>query len=76
MEIKIGIQDTARELVLASGQSLDEVDQLISDALGTEDGLLRLTDDKGRKVVVPAAKIAYVEMTPTEARRVGFAGGA
>ncbi|SNR39276.1 Protein of unknown function [Haloechinothrix alba] len=75
MEIKIGIQETARELVLASSQSLDEIDELISDALRSDDGLLRLTDDKGRLVVVPASKVAYVEMTPAEARRVGFAGG-
>ncbi|MDV6013871.1 DUF3107 domain-containing protein [Haloechinothrix sp. LS1_15] len=74
MEIKIGIQEASRELVLSSNKSQDEVDKLISEALRSDDGLLRLTDDKGRTVVVPVTKLAYVELTPAEARRVGFVG--
>ncbi|MPZ00388.1 MAG: DUF3107 family protein [Actinophytocola sp.] len=73
MEIKIGIQETPRELVVSSSQTPDEVDALISDALGSDDGLLRLTDEKGRKYIVPANRIAYVEIAPSDARKVGFA---
>ncbi len=41
--------------------------------LKTGDGVLWLTDRKGRRVGIPVAKIAYVEMgEPTAERRVGF----
>ncbi|MPY78571.1 MAG: DUF3107 family protein [Actinophytocola sp.] len=73
MEIKIGIQETPRELVVSSSQTPDEVDASISEALGSDDGLLRLTDDKGRKYIVPANRIAYVEIAPSDVRKVGFA---
>lgn len=73
MEIKIGIQETPRELVVSSSQTTDEVDALISEALGSADGLLRLTDDKGRLYIVPANRIAYIEMAPSDVRKVGFA---
>lgn len=73
MEIKIGIQETPRELVVSSSQTTDEVDALISEALGSADGLLRLTDDKGRLYIVPGNRIAYVEMAPSDVRKVGFA---
>lgn len=71
MEVKIGIQNVGRELVIEPTQSADEVTKLISDALskGTE---LRLTDEKGRVVIVPAGVLGYVELGAEEARRVGF----
>ena len=37
------------------------------------DGLLDLVDEKGHRVVVPAAKLAYVEIAAAEVRKVGFA---
>ncbi|WP_158885398.1 DUF3107 domain-containing protein [Amycolatopsis anabasis] len=75
MEVKIGIKDTPRELVVSSGQSTDEVEALVAEALKSTDGLLRLTDDKGRKFLVPADRIAYVEVAPSDVRKVGFAVG-
>lgn len=75
MEIKVGIEETPRELLISSTQSQEEVEKLVSDALDARDGLLRLTDEKGRTFLVPADKIAYVEIAPTDARRVGFAVG-
>ncbi|MEU8760361.1 DUF3107 domain-containing protein [Streptomyces sp. NPDC048659] len=72
MEVKIGVQNTPREIVLESGQSADEVQSAVADALGGESKLLSLTDEKGRKVLVPADKIAYVEIGEPEVRKVGF----
>lgn len=72
MEIKIGIQETPRELVISSNQSPEEVDALVSEALGSDDGLLRLSDEKGRKFLVPSGQIAYIEIAPADSRRVGF----
>ena len=34
--------------------------------------LLSLTDSRGRTVLVPSAKIAYVEIGPAASRKVGF----
>ncbi|GAA2560311.1 DUF3107 domain-containing protein [Pseudonocardia hydrocarbonoxydans] len=75
MEVKIGIAESQRELVVSSDQTPDEVSKLVDEALAGGDGLLRLVDEKGRKYVVRAAHIAYVEIAPEEGRRVGFAIG-
>ncbi|MFL6110607.1 MAG: DUF3107 domain-containing protein [Catenulispora sp.] len=71
MEIKIGIQNTARELSLESNQSTAEVEAAVAAAL-KDGGLLALVDDKDRKVLVPSDKIAYVEIGEPSVRRVGF----
>ncbi|OZM75338.1 ATP-binding protein [Amycolatopsis antarctica] len=75
MEVKIGIEDTPRELVVTSDQSAEEVEKLVSEALNSDDGLLRLSDDKGRKFLVPSDRIAYVEIAPADVRKVGFGVG-
>ena len=75
MEVKIGIAESARELVVSSGQSEDEVSELVDSALADGDGLLRLVDDKGRRYLVRAKQIAYVEIAPEDVRKVGFAIG-
>ncbi len=72
MEVKIGVQYATRELVLESALSPDEVVKAVSDALKADLGVLSLVDDKGRRVLVPADKLAYVEIAETESRRVGF----
>ena len=71
MEIKIGIQNPARELSLESNQSTAEVEAAVAAAL-KDGGLLTLVDEKDRKVLVPSDKIAYVEIGEPTGRRVGF----
>jgi hypothetical protein len=73
VDVKIGVTDTGRELTVSSGSTPDEIEALISAALKNPDGTLVLVDDKGRRVIVPSAKIAYVEIAPADGRRVGFA---
>ena len=72
MEVKIGVQYAARELVLESAQSPQEVEKAVADALKADLGVLSLVDEKGRRVLVPADKLAYVEIAESEQRRVGF----
>ena len=72
MEVKIGVQHANRELVLESEQSPDEVQALVAEALSGKTGLLQLTDDKGRRVLVPADRLAYVEIGEVSTRKVGF----
>ncbi len=72
MEVKIGIQHAPRELVLESEQSPAEVEAAVSEALNGKSGLLQLVDEKGRRVLVPADKLAYIEIGEESSRRVGF----
>ncbi|KIF76568.1 ATP-binding protein [Streptomyces sp. 150FB] len=72
MEVKIGVQHAPREIVLESGQSAEDVERAVADALAGKAQLLSLKDDKGRKVLVPAERIAYVEIGEPTTRRVGF----
>ena len=71
MEVKIGIVESPRELVVSSDQTPDEVQKLVDTSLNGGDPLLKLVDDKGRRFIVRADQIAYVEIAPAE-RRVGF----
>ena len=71
MEIKIGIQSVPRELVLETESDAAEVEAALKAAVA-DDGVFVLADAKGGKVLVPAEKIAYVEFSGNESRRVGF----
>jgi hypothetical protein len=73
VEVKIGVQFAPRELVLESTMSAADVENAVAEALSGRSGVLSLVDEKGRRVVVPADKLAYVEIAETESRRVGFA---
>lgn len=73
MEVKIGVQRTPREIVLESTLSPDEVEAAVRDALTDPAGVLSLVDEKGRRIVVPSALVAYVEIAEADHRRVGFA---
>ncbi|MEU3825941.1 DUF3107 domain-containing protein [Streptomyces sp. SID486] len=72
MEVKIGVQHAPREIVLESGQSVEEVERLVGDALSGKTQLLSLQDEKGRKVLVPTERLAYVEIGEPTVRKVGF----
>lgn len=74
MEVKIGISESPRELVLNSSQTPEEVEQLVRDALEKGSPLLDLADERGKKILVQTSKIAYVEIGVADVRRVGFGG--
>lgn len=71
VEVKIGVQNVAREIVLDSAQTADEVAAQVDAAIAAG-GTLRLVDSTGRTVVVPTAVLGYVEAGGTAERRVGF----
>jgi hypothetical protein len=73
VEVKVGVADTARELLINSSQTPEEVEALVADALKNSSGTLSLIDDKGRRYVVPSARVAYVEIGSADSRKVGFA---
>jgi hypothetical protein len=71
LEIKIGVQNIGREIVLESDEDADAVAKIVQEAL-TKGSELRLKDDKGRVIIVPGNALGYVEIGAEEARRVGF----
>lgn len=71
MEVKIGVQNAARELLVDTDQSADDIEKLVADAVESE-GVLTLSDTKGRRTIVPSAKIAYVEVGGGVSGQVGF----
>lgn len=75
VDVRIGVTQSVKEIEV----ELDDADREktlaeITAALTSAEGVLWLTDKRGRTVGVPAAKVAYVEVgSPAEERRVGFA---
>ncbi len=75
MDVRIGITQTPKELEveLPADADRDELVANIEKALGKGDGVLWLTDRRGRRVAIPVPKVAYVEVgPPVDERRVGF----
>jgi hypothetical protein len=71
VEVKIGVQHASRELVIDTDEGADDIEKRFSEAVA-DDGVLVLTDSKGRRTVVPASKVAYVEIGGGVAGQVGF----
>ena len=72
IEIRVSVTDTAREIVLESDATRDEVIASINVAM-SENLPLILTDHRGRQVIVPANKIGFIEIAAPTERKVGFA---
>jgi hypothetical protein len=75
VDLRIGVTQAPRELSLelpddADRQALkDQIDEAMKD----EDGVLWLTDRRGRQVAVPVKRIGYIELGPADGdRRIGF----
>lgn len=73
MEIRIGVQNVARELTIESDISGDEVRALVAKSMA-EGTPLTLADEKGHTITVPAAALAYVDVAAEQKGRVGFGG--
>jgi len=71
VEVKIGVQYAPRELSVATDAEPDAVLAALSKAI-KDDSVFVLTDDKGRTVAVPAARVAYLDFTSDNERKVGF----
>ena len=71
MEVRIGISDVAREVTLRTKTSPDDIVAQLNTAVA-ENTLFEVVDEQGRRVVVPAAKIAYLDLGSSDVRAVGF----
>jgi hypothetical protein len=84
MEVKIGIQSVPRELIIETDETQAEIEAHLERALaayfqaGKPDlepapsPVFTVTTTKGGRVLIPADKIAFIEFTTDQARRVGF----
>ncbi|MEY3278700.1 MAG: hypothetical protein RLZZ426_1186 [Actinomycetota bacterium] len=71
MEVRIGVQNTSREVVIDSTDTAENISKAVDAALN-KGVALTLTDEKGRTIVVPAASIAYIDIAAADSRKVGF----
>lgn len=74
MQVKIGVQNVAREIIFESDASTKDIKARVADAL-EKNSILELTDDKGATIIVPAAQLAYIELGAESKRRIGFGIG-
>jgi hypothetical protein len=72
MEVKIGVQNVTRELTIDTDQSGEDIEATVTKALSGDEAVVTLTDAKGRKVIVPVAKLAYIELGSPSVGQVGF----
>ncbi|HEX2047852.1 MAG TPA: DUF3107 domain-containing protein [Acidimicrobiales bacterium] len=75
MEIRIGVTYSPKEIEIDLEDEVagDALVEQITASVGDENAMLWLTDRKGRRVGIPTAKLAYVEIgAPRSDRRVGF----
>ncbi|KGN39396.1 DUF3107 domain-containing protein [Knoellia subterranea] len=71
MEVNIGVQNVAREIALETDASAEDVAKAIDAAL-SDGGVLRLTDTKGREILVPGRALGWVQVGESEKSKVGF----
>jgi Protein of unknown function (DUF3107) len=76
VDVRIGITQAPSELTVEMpDEERDETVATIEAALAGGADVLWLVDKRGRRVGVPAAKIAYVEVGTSDGdRRIGFGG--
>ena len=73
MEVKIGVQHAPRELAVDTADSAEDVQAALDKALA-DDATFAVTDTRGRRVLVPARNIAYIEIGAGVSGQVGFRG--
>ncbi len=78
MDVRIGVTYSPKELDLDLGDDVDRaaLKKSIEAALSDDDGVLWMTDKRGKDVAIPSSKVAYVEIgSPEDERRIGFGAG-
>ena len=72
MEIKIGVRQIGRALTVETDQTAEQLEQALREALRADDGVLVVHADKGRRLLLPAGQIGYLDLGAEHARPVGF----
>ncbi len=76
MDIRIGITHAPREISIEiedDALSVKQIKAAAESALSGKSATFTVTDKRGRQVVIPSAKIAFVEFgAPDGDRKLGF----
>ena len=70
-QVRIAVTDVSSELSFECPSSPEEIKALVASSLSAGTPLI-LTDIRGHEILVPAAKIGYIEIGEPIERRVGF----
>ena len=71
MDIELGIQNVARPVNFSTDESADNVSQAIAQAVA-DNATIDLTDDTGRRIIVPAKALGYAIIGSETKHAVGF----
>lgn len=76
VDLRIGVTQAPRELSIEMpDEEREETLKALEAALTGATDVLQLTDKRGRVVMVPSGKVAYVEIGANDGdRRIGFGG--
>ena len=72
MDIKIGLADSPRELVIKLPEGQDNIISTVEEAIEGGRATVKLEDDKGATYLIRTDRINYIEQGTTAARSVGF----
>lgn len=72
MEVRIGINQSPRDLTFESGQSASDLVEQVQKAVESGAASLVFKDEKGKTILIPTSQIAFVEIGAERARAVGF----
>lgn len=72
IEVRIGVIESPKELILELEEGSDEVVKKVNDAAGQGSGMVWLTDSKGKQIGINVSRIAYLEIEADRPRTVGF----
>ncbi|HIW99609.1 MAG TPA: DUF3107 domain-containing protein [Candidatus Nesterenkonia stercoripullorum] len=76
MEVRIGVQNVTREIVIESEAKPEDIEKSVAEAVEKNQALLSLQDRRGKSILVPVATIGYVEIGSDTKQAVGFAAPA
>lgn len=72
MEVKIGVCEVPRELVIDTSMTAEELQAAVTAALIDDNGVLAISEDSGGKVLIPASRLGYVQLGGNQSRHIGF----
>ncbi|HLV74197.1 uncharacterized protein DUF3107 [Actinomadura hallensis] len=72
MQVRIGVQNVPKELVVETDLSADEIQNALAEALSRPGGIFALQDRRAGRIVVPGERVGYLEISEDEQRSVGF----
>lgn len=70
MEVRIGVQNCAREIAFESNLTPDELGEAVRASRTAE--VLELTDDRGGRIIIPSAAVGYITTGAEKRGGVGF----